>query len=663
MTIRSCARASDSSPAFHYSIRRERRSRRSPPWTASRGRSRPRRFEPLRALGRRLERELAAKQRAAELEAPAPAAGGAPPSEVLASAPDGVVAYDEDLRITVWNRALEHLTGIPAAEVLGRGALQVSPYLADQGVTELLERALNGETVAAPDLAHRVRGEGATVWLSATYAPQRDSGGRIVGVVGILRDVTGRRRAERLESGDGPRTLAAEATVGLALVQDGKIRNSNPRLAAMFGVAPEDVGALESAAHLFAAEDRERFADDLTQCIEGERPALRDAFRIVRPDGNPVEIEVSLTLAEAGGRPAAVATFADLTERRRAEGQVAGHAYNDPLTKLPNRVRFLERAARELAQARRHRRHVAILYLDIDRFKLVNDTWGHATGDRLLRSLALRLQRRLRQADTIARVGGDEFVILLPDARPAAEMAGVAKKLLEGVTRPFQLGEQSLRITASLGVATSPDDGEDPETLLRNADAAMYRAKELGPGTFQLCTPELTSRAEGRLALQTGLRRALDREEFDAALPAHPLALDGSHRGIRGPRALGAPRARARHAGLLHRRRRRDGAHRAPRRMGAADRLRAAPGMAARGAARSSHGGQRLRAPVPRGEPRAHGRPGARTGGSRTASPGGRDHRVHRDGERGDRRRKPRPPAGNGRRHRDRRFRHGLLCR
>jgi diguanylate cyclase (GGDEF)-like protein/PAS domain S-box-containing protein len=474
----------------------------------------PEALEPLRALGRRLERELAAKQRAAELEAPAPVAGGAPPGEALASAPDGIVAYDDELRITVWNRALEHLTGIPATEVLGRGALQVSPYLDDQGVTELLERALNGETVAGPDLGHRVRGEDATVWLSATYAPQRDSGGRIVGVVGILRDVTGRRRAEHLESGDGQRTLAAEATVGLALVQDGKIRNSNPRLAAMFGVAPEDVGALESAAHLFAAEDRERFADDLTQCIEGERPALRDAFRMVRPDGNPVEIEVSLSLAEAGGRPAAVATFADLTERRRAEGHAAGHAYNDPLTKLPNRVRFLERAARELAQARRHRRHVAILYLDIDRFKLVNDTWGHATGDRLLRSLALRLQRRLRQADTIARVGGDEFVILLPDARPAAEMAGVAKKLLDGVTRPFQLGDQSLRITASLGVATSPDDGEDPETLLRNADAAMYRAKELGRGTFQLCTPELTSRAEGRLALQTGLRRALDREEF-----------------------------------------------------------------------------------------------------------------------------------------------------
>src|SRR5262249_16716189 len=154
-----------------------------------------------------------------------------------------------------------------------------------------------------------------------------------------------------------------------------------------------------------------------------------------RPDGNPLELEIAFTLGEAGGRPAVIATFIDVTERRRAEGYVVDQAYNDPLTKLPNRVRFLERAARELAQARRHGRRVAILYLDIDRFKLVNDTWGHGTGDRLLRSLALRLQRRLRQADTIARVGGDEFVILLPDARPAPEMATVAKKLLESVTR------------------------------------------------------------------------------------------------------------------------------------------------------------------------------------------------------------------------------------
>jgi diguanylate cyclase (GGDEF)-like protein/PAS domain S-box-containing protein len=472
-------------------------------------------LEALRALGRRLEREIAARQRAAELETPSPASGTLPSGDAVASAPDGIIAYDDSLRISVWNRALERLTGIPAAEVLGRGALQVFPHLADQGVAELLERALNGETVFGPDLAHRVRGEDSTVWLSATYAPQRDAAGRVVGVVGVLRDVTGRRRAESRDSAsDGARTLAAEAAVGLALIEGGTIRNSNPRLGAIFGRPPEEIIALESAANLVGPEDRERFVEDLHQCIEGDRPALRDAFRIVRPDGNPVEIEVSFALAEAGGRPVAVATFVDVTDRRRVEGHVADQAYNDPLTKLPNRVRFLERAAREVAQARRHRRRVAILYLDIDRFKLVNDTWGHGTGDRLLRSLALRLQRRLRQADTIARVGGDEFVILLPDARPAAEMAGVARKLLESVTRPFQLGEQTLRVTASLGVATFPDDGGDPETLLRNADAAMYRAKELGRGTFQLCTPELTSRAEGRLALQAGLRHALEREEL-----------------------------------------------------------------------------------------------------------------------------------------------------
>ncbi|MGH9367935.1 MAG: putative bifunctional diguanylate cyclase/phosphodiesterase, partial [Thermoanaerobaculia bacterium] len=248
---------------------------------------------------------------------------------------------------------------------------------------------------------------------------------------------------------------------------------------------------------------------------------LRHSFRAFRKDGDAIEVELSGSAAEVEGRPALVGTVADVTDRKRSEARIAERVYHDPLTKLPNRVLLLERLELALAQARRHSRRLAIVYLDLDRFKLVNDTRGHSTGDALLQSLALRLKRRLRQVDTLARVGGDEFVILMPDARPTPEMTAVAEKLLETVSRPFQLGGQTLRITGSLGIASFPEDGESAETLLRNADAAMYRAKELGRNNFQLCTPELTSRAVERLALQSGLRQALDRNEF--ALHYQPI--------------------------------------------------------------------------------------------------------------------------------------------
>jgi diguanylate cyclase (GGDEF)-like protein len=254
--------------------------------------------------------------------------------------------------------------------------------------------------------------------------------------------------------------------------------------------------------------------ENIRRRIDGELQTVRYSFRAIRRDGDPIEVEVHGSSAEVDGRPAVIGTLLDVTDRKQTEARIVEQAYNDPLTKLPNRVRFLERVERELAQARRHGRRVAIAYLDLDRFKLINDTWGHAVGDRLLQSLALRLKRSLRQADTIARVGGDEFVILMPDARPSPEMTVVAQKLLAAVARPFQLGEQTLPITGSIGIATYPEDGVDSETLLRNADAAMYRAKELGRNNFQFCTPEMTTRAIERLSLQNGLRQALDRGEF-----------------------------------------------------------------------------------------------------------------------------------------------------
>jgi diguanylate cyclase (GGDEF)-like protein/PAS domain S-box-containing protein len=483
------------------------------------------RIEAFRALGHQIERQLRERLRADELQAAVRSLEGEArriegahrlQSEALAGSGEGFVVYDRWMRHVLWNPAMERFTGLAARDVLGRSALQVFPELKEQGIAGLLERALAGETVTAPDVPHRRPGVASTTWLSGTYSPHRDDGGRIVGVVGVLRDVGDRRREERAASGASAqlRLLVEQSPAGMFVLQDDRFRFVNPRLSAILGFTAEELYELPSIEKIVAEDDRELFAEQLRLRLEGDRRTLRHHFRSIRKDGESIEAEITGTAADVDGRPALLGTLTDVTDRKRSEARIAEQVYHDPLTKLPNRVLFLERLELALAQARRHGRRLAIVYLDLDRFKLVNDTRGHSAGDALLQSLALRLKRRLRQVDTLARVGGDEFVILMPDARPAQEMTAVAQKLLEAVSRPFQIGGQPLRISASLGIASFPDDGESAETLMRNADVAMYRAKELGRNNFQLCTPELTSRAVERLALQSGLRQALDRDEF-----------------------------------------------------------------------------------------------------------------------------------------------------
>jgi diguanylate cyclase (GGDEF)-like protein/PAS domain S-box-containing protein len=436
--------------------------------------------------------------------------------ELLASCGEGIVAYDRELRHVAWNPFMEELTGRPAADVLGRTAAEVFPHLGDQGVAPLLQRALSGETVTSHDISWPVPPSGESRWVSGTFAPHRDAAGSIRGVVGVLRDVTGRRQTEKALLSVAPefRCLVEQSLVGVYLIQDGRYRYVNPKLGAIFGYTQQELLALDSVLELVVEEDRPTVLGALQRWIEGERQPIRYSFGATRKDGDPIEVEVYGTATEFEGRPAAIGTLVDVTHRKRSEAQISEQAYNDPLTKLPNLVRFTERLQLELAQAKRHRRKLAVVYLDLDSFKFVNDSWGHAIGDRLLQSLALRLKRRLRQCDAVARIGGDEFVILMPEVRQADDMSGIAQKLLSIVRHPFKLDERTIQVSGSVGIATYPEDGEDADTLLRNADAAVNRAKDLGRNTFQLCTPELTARAVERLALQNGLQLALEQSEF-----------------------------------------------------------------------------------------------------------------------------------------------------
>jgi diguanylate cyclase (GGDEF)-like protein len=207
-----------------------------------------------------------------------------------------------------------------------------------------------------------------------------------------------------------------------------------------------------------------------------------------------------------------------LEEERNAASEQAGRvqefAYRDALTGLPNRQLFLDRLRMAVPHAKRSNHKLAVLFLDLDRFKVINDSLGHGIGDRLLQEVAERLTHALRSNDTVARLGGDEFTILASVIHDAEDVITVARKVQVAIDRPFEIEGRELFVTTSVGIAVYPDDGESPDTLIRNADAAMYEAKARGAGLFQLYTPEMNEHAVEQLALESALRRAVEHGEF-----------------------------------------------------------------------------------------------------------------------------------------------------
>ncbi|HEY7862367.1 MAG TPA: sensor domain-containing diguanylate cyclase, partial [Thermoanaerobaculia bacterium] len=238
-----------------------------------------------------------------------------------------------------------------------------------------------------------------------------------------------------------------------------------------------------------------------------------------RKDGSLVWVLENGSLVEGPDGELSVieGTVIDISERKRAEEQVRHLAFHDALTSLPNRLLFTDRLTLALAHARRSGTRLAVMFLDLDRFKIINDSLGHSVGDDLLRRVGERLEACVRQADTVARLGGDEFTILVPGLLYDDDAARVASKILESIREPFQIGGRDLFLTTSIGVSLYPSDGEDAEALVRSADTAMYRAKEQGRDNYQLYAPAMNARAVERHLLESRLRPALHHGD----LPVH----------------------------------------------------------------------------------------------------------------------------------------------
>lgn len=255
----------------------------------------------------------------------------------------------------------------------------------------------------------------------------------------------------------------------------------------------ESLGLLKAFKRVWLTGNSEQFS---AYYEEEEFKSWREYFIYKLPNGELVTI------------------YKDITDQKRIEEQIWRQAHHDTLTDLPNRLLFNEHLSLALARAKRKQGKCAILFLDLDRFKLINDTLGHSNGDLLLQLVSQRLQKGLYEGDTIGRLGGDEFLILLPELTHVADAATVAEKILWLFTEPFYLDTHEVFVSPSLGISLYPSDGENIEALLKHADTAMYHAKEQGRNNYQFFTQELNKKIHDRLTLENDLRKALDRKEF-----------------------------------------------------------------------------------------------------------------------------------------------------
>jgi diguanylate cyclase (GGDEF)-like protein/hemerythrin-like metal-binding protein/PAS domain S-box-containing protein len=310
----------------------------------------------------------------------------------------------------------------------------------------------------------------------------------------LRREVQERRAAE-----EKFRALVEQPSVGIFIARDGRFVYANSRFAEVFGYPVEEITGGLSAVDLAAEVDRERVRENSRRALEGDFGACEYGFAAIRKDGALVEVELNGRAVDFEGQPAIVGVALDVTAQNRDRRQLKYLAFYDPLTELPNRSLFYDRLGQALARGSRDREPFAVLMLDLDGFKAVNDVHGHETGDALLQAVGRRFRLCVRESDTVARMGGDEFVVLLTQLRDAEAASVVAGKLLAALDEPFFLGGRECRVGASIGICISPEDGEDMETLLSRADAAMYESKANGRNRFTRYREALTAGEPGRI--------------------------------------------------------------------------------------------------------------------------------------------------------------------
>ncbi len=434
----------------------------------------------------------------------------------LLDALDGVnMVMAPDFRLIGAGGALERLAGTRVGGLNGRPFFDLLAPGADQRrIEQALEAAARSERTTALDAAIMGPDHHVTP-LRWRFAPLLDPAGQCVAILArgaALRGQGGGDRPRRGEPWLGA-IIDSVADGIVTLAADGTIESFSRSAEQIFEYTRIEVLGRHVELLLTAGPSAEFHVLRLLTERLVEDGGPHELFAR-RRSGEVIPVEIAVTPLDYDGQRVFILTVRDITVRRQTEETLRNLAYLDPLTGLPNRLLFHDRLAQSIERARRGRQMFAVLLIDLDRFKLINDSLGLEKGDQVLRSVAERLNRTLRRSDTVARLGGDEFMLLLSTAANAEAAAKVAQKVLDTLRPPIAVNGHELTASASIGIALFPYDGDDADTLIKNADTALSRAKEQGRNHFQFYTNDMNATAFERLMLESRLRKALEQGEL-----------------------------------------------------------------------------------------------------------------------------------------------------
>ncbi|MCZ8523261.1 MULTISPECIES: sensor domain-containing protein [Paenibacillus] len=431
--------------------------------------------------------------------------------KILDALPMDIFMEDAEGRTIYANQATYKRNALTEEELVGRTLYDFFPFeVADRFRQENLEVWRTGELLTSEGTS-LVGGSEVYLYTGKTLiCPDEQKGGKVL--LGFALDITDRVLAEKSlrESEELFRKLVDQAADSFFLTDgSGRFIDVNRQACDSLGYSEEEL--LSMQAEQISSLPASEFLR-LHQRVIAEG-TLHYEDELVRKDGSRLPMDIQLGVVDVGDSRLVLALCRDMTERRRAAEKIEHMAYHDALTGLPNRWYVHKRVTECIAKGRGGE-PLAVVMFDLDHFKVINDSLGHEAGDRLLQQVAERLRQGLPFADTIARLGGDEFLLLVPGVHGAQEALAAGRLITELLKEPFTLDGQKMSMTASVGISLYPRDGGSIDTLVRNADIAMYRSKELGRNACQLFTPSMKDSAKERLQMEVLLRQALEQEEL-----------------------------------------------------------------------------------------------------------------------------------------------------
>lgn len=439
-------------------------------------------------------------------------------AEALNAASNSILITDLSGNIVWSNPAFSKSSGYSEEEALGKNQGFLSFGENDANLYEQMRTCVTkGNTWHGEIVNRRKNDESYTEEVTVT--PVFSRSGKITQFVAIKQDITARKLAEQslAEAEEKYRAIFENAIVGIfQIAPDGRPVSVNRAMAKIHGYESREEFLIAISNFVTQLAVDPTRTQQVFKSAQSNGEVLGAELEVFRRDGTTRWVIANVRAARGanGKLQYYEGTIEDVTERKVAEDRVEFLAFYDALTGLPNRTLLEDRIAVALGGSRRRNESIAFLFLDLDRFKLVNDTLGHSFGDVLLQEVAERLKKWVREQDTVARVGGDEFVIMLPGVQSAQDAVSAADRLMDLVTAGFSIHGHSINVTCSVGISMFPDNGEDGETLVKNADAAMYKAKQIGPNNIELFTEDLNIQMVERLKLESGLRLAIERNEF-----------------------------------------------------------------------------------------------------------------------------------------------------